>query len=277
MAYKSILTYLDNTERCIQWMEFAIELALKHNARLLGIAPREIASSLYVGDFVSANSMWLEDLQKRIDADAEEAVLRFDAMCEERGLQASEGRCVDGSPIEVLRRESLFSDLIVVGQYLPDAQTPTSVAGMTESLLMGAGRPLLVVPALGNFKPDVGNVMVAWRESKESGIALHQSLSMLKMAKSVEVVEVSGKADSKAEATLDRVVSYLDLHGIAASDKVIVSREDVGNILLSHACDAGTDLLVMGGYGHARLREWALGGVTKTILETMTLPVLMAH
>ena len=277
MAYKSILTYLDNTERCTQWMEYAIELALKHNAKLLGIAPREIASSLYVGDFVSANSLWLEDLQKRIDADAEEAVLRFDAMCEERSLPAYEGRCVDGSPIEVLRRESLFSDLIVVGQYLPDAQTPTSVAGMTESLLMGAGRPVLVVPALGSFKPDVGNVLVAWRESKESGIALHQSLSMLKMANSVEVVEVAGKADSKAEATLDRVVSYLDLHGIPASDKVIVSREDVGNILLSHACDAGTDLLVMGGYGHARLREWVLGGVTKTILETMTLPVLMAH
>ena len=277
MAYKSILTYLDNTERCTQWMEYAIELALKHNAKLLGIAPREIASSLYVGDFVSANSLWLEDLQKRIDADAEEAVLRFDAMCEERSLPAYEGRCVDGSPTEVLRRESLFSDLIVVGQYLPDVQTPTSVAGMTESLLMGAGRPVLVVPALGSFKPDVGNVLVAWRESKESGIALHQSLSMLKMANSVEVVEVAGKADSKAEATLDRVVSYLDLHGIPASDKVIVSREDVGNILLSHACDAGTDLLVMGGYGHARLREWALGGVTKTILETMTLPVLMAH
>lgn len=277
MAYKSILTYLDNSEHCAHWMEYAIGLALEHNAKLLGVAPREIASSLYAGDFVSANSMWLEDLQKRIDADAEEAILRFDALCEERGLQSAEGRTVDGSPIDAIRRESLFSDIIVLGQFLPGAQAPTGVSGMIESLLMSAGRPVLVVPALGQFKPDVGKVLMAWRESKESGIALRQSLPALKLAHAVEVVEVANKADSKAEAALEKVVSYLKLHDVEAAGKVIVSTEDVGNMLLSHACDAGTELLVMGGYGHARLREWALGGVTKTILETMTLPVLMAH
>lgn len=277
MAYKSILTYLDNSESCKKWTQYAVDLAVEHDARLLGLAPREIASSLYVGDFMSANSMWLTSLQERIDADAKEAVTTFNKLCEERGLKSAESQTIDGSAIDVIRRESLFTDLIVLGQYLPGADTPTGVAGMVESLLMTTGRPVLIVPALGQYKPGADNVLVAWRESKESSFALRQSLPLLSRASSVELVEVSEKADSKSDATRSQIVSYLELHGIAARQNRIISSGDVGNMLLSHACDAGTELMVMGGYGHARIKEWALGGVTKTILDTMTVPVLMAH
>lgn len=277
MAYKSILTLLDNTERCKGWTDYAIDMAKAHNAQLIGVAPREIASSLYVGDFMAANSAWLSELQVRIDADTSEAQAAFTTLCQVKGLERFESYIIDGASIEVMRHQAMYCDLIILGQYYPGSSTPGGVAGMVESLLLTTGRPVLVVPALGTHSPVAGNVLIAWRETKESSIALRQSLPALSVADSVELVEVTDKPNSAREQSAEKVVAYLALHGVAASYNQVVSGEDAGNMLLSHACDAGTGLMVMGGYGHTRLKEWALGGVTKTILDTMTVPVLMAH
>lgn len=278
MTYKSIVTLLDNSEQCEKWTAYAAGLAIEHKARLVGIAPREIARSLYVGDFMSANSMWLTDLQDRIDTDARQAVAAFSDVCAQHGLRDTESRVVDGAPVETMRRESLFSDLIVLGQELPGKEPATGIAGMVESLLLTTGRPILVVPALGEYKPVADeSVLVAWRASKESSLAVRQSLPVLSRAKTVEVVEVLDKADIQSASARDQLVRYLQLHDVEATQHELVSTKDAGNTLLSYACDAGAGLMVMGGYGHARLKEWALGGVTKTILDTMTLPVLMAH
>jgi nucleotide-binding universal stress UspA family protein len=277
MVYKSILTLLDNTEQCRGWTAYAIELAKAHNAQLIGIAPRELARSLYVGDFMAANSAWLSELQERIDADASEAQAAFTSLCQEKGLERYESHLIDGASIEVMRHQAMFCDLVVLGQYYSSSNTPGGVAGMVESLLLTTGRPVLVVPALGTHTPVATNVMIAWRETKESSIALRQSLPSLAVADTVELVEVTDKPNPTTQESGEKIIGYLALHGVAANYNQVVSGEDAGNMLLSHACDAGTELMVMGGYGHTRLKEWALGGVTKTILDTMTVPVLMAH
>jgi nucleotide-binding universal stress UspA family protein len=143
------------------------------------------------------------------------------------------------------------------------------------SVLVQSGRPALVLPYAGPVGPIGRNVLVAWKETRESARAVTAALPWLRKAARVHVVAYG----EDAEASLERLQDYLRTQGVQnitphpAGNK----DDDVGNKLLSFAADLGSDLLVMGCYGHSRAREWVLGGATLSILQWMTLPVLMSH
>jgi nucleotide-binding universal stress UspA family protein len=167
-------------------------------------------------------------------------------------------------------------DLAIVGQADPEANSVEEI--IAESTLFESGRPVIVVPYIQKAPLKLDLVMVCWDGSRPAARAIADAMPLLEKAKRVEVVIVSNERGKKDEIEGADMGQHLARHGL----KVEVERIDGGNIdvadaLLSHAADSGADFIVMGGYGHSRLREFVLGGVTHTILRSMTLPVLMSH
>lgn len=141
-------------------------------------------------------------------------------------------------------------------------------------MLLQSGRPALILPHAGEFAAVGRTVLVAWKESREAARAVSSALPWLRRARQVHVISY-GEA---AAESLQKLAGYLKIHGVTAdAHKGGPEEDDIGNLLLSRAADVGADLLVMGCYGHSRAREWVMGGATRTLLQTMTIPVWMSH
>jgi nucleotide-binding universal stress UspA family protein len=167
-------------------------------------------------------------------------------------------------------------DLTIAQQPNPDTLGDEEV--LIETALFRSGRPVLIVPYTHRAAYNCERVIVAWDGSAPAARAIASALPILISAPNVEVVTVT---ETKKQADVDlpgfNITRHLARHGINAELRRLPSAGDVANTLLSHLADASADLLVMGGYGHSRLREFVLGGATKGILSAMTAPVLMAH
>ena len=166
-------------------------------------------------------------------------------------------------------------DLAVVGQAEPDKTARNLII---EAALFESGRPILVVPYIQREGLELDCVMVCWDGSRSAARAVADALPFLVRAEAVEVVLVASEPGKSDEIPGADIAHHLARHGLKVELKRIVSVDvDVTNTILSHAADIGCDLLVMGGYGHSRLREFVLGGVTRGILKSMTVPTLMSH
>lgn len=167
-------------------------------------------------------------------------------------------------------------DLAVILQAEPHKRVPEGI--IIEGALFDSGRPILVVPYIQRSGFAVGRVLVCWDGSRNAARAAADAMPLLLRADSVEVVIVTAGSTKSDEIAGADIAHHLARHGVKVSVRRIVSVEtDVPNTLLSHAADTGADFLVMGGYGHSRLREFVLGGATRGILAAMTVPVLMSH
>lgn len=166
-------------------------------------------------------------------------------------------------------------DLSVVGQGGPDSGEEDTM--MVEGALLGSGRPVFVVPAGYKRGARLDRAMVCWNASAPAARALAGAMPLLKAAKEVEIVDVMSEGETAEDLPGFNITRHLARHGINASLKRLPNAKDIGRALLAHAADSGADFLVMGGYGHWRLREFVFGGTTRTILGAMTVPVLMAH
>lgn len=172
-------------------------------------------------------------------------------------------------------QRALYADLLILGQRHEDDPADGEVpADFLPSVLVQSGRPALVLPYAGRVETVGRTVLVAWKETREAARAVSAALPWLKRAAQVHVV-AHGEGVDDALRSLERYLGAQKVHATLHAGGV--EERDMGNALLSRAADLGADLLVMGSYGHSRAREWVLGGATRTILQTMTLPVLMAH
>jgi nucleotide-binding universal stress UspA family protein len=177
---------------------------------------------------------------------------------------------------EVSRLAQYF-DATVLEQPNPEGPDTSNVI---EAVLFGSGRPVLIVPYIVLHVPSqLRTVLVAWNEGRLAARAIADALPLLQMADRVEVVTVSGpNPRGSRHASADMMAQHLAQHGIKADMKALARGDvDIGSTLVSYAADVSADLIVMGAYGHSRLREIVLGGTTRTILQSMTVPVLMAH
>lgn len=172
-------------------------------------------------------------------------------------------------------RRALYHDLVLLGQHdAADPQAGALGADFLPDLLIETGKPALVIPRTGAAAPVGGCVLVAWKESREAARAVSAALPWLHRAAEVHLVCYA----DPAEPPLRALQARLSAHGITArAHRGGPDHAGAGEQLLSLAADVGADLLVMGCYGRSRVREWALGGATRTILQSMTLPVLMTH
>jgi nucleotide-binding universal stress UspA family protein len=183
----------------------------------------------------------------------------------------------EGEPVQSFAREALVADLLVLGQRLALGDDPTGVApDFNEAVLIASGKPALVIPSIYKDEPIGNTVLVAWKPTRESAHALSAALPFLQRAKQVHLARWAEPGQSGPEGP--DVVASLRRHGVNAQvHRDVAKSRDVGELLLSRAADLSADLLVMGCYGHSRAREWALGGASRSVLNSMTVPVLMAH
>ncbi|MGE3784262.1 MAG: universal stress protein, partial [Alphaproteobacteria bacterium] len=170
------------------------------------------------------------------------------------------------------------ADLVVVGQTLDDYRLPGGFR--PEDVIVGSGRPVLVVPYAGEFAGIGRRVLVAWDGSREAARALHDALPLIAKAEAAAVVGVSMRETDaeRAHPSLDRIVRHLGRHGIAARlDEPVGSDVPIADLLLSRAADFDADLIVAGAYHHSRFREALIGGVSRGLLDHATVPLLMSH
>jgi len=167
-------------------------------------------------------------------------------------------------------------DLAIVGQAEPETSAVEEL--IAESTLFQSGRPMIVVPYIQEAPLKLDRVMVCWDGGRQAARAIADAMPILEKAGKVEIVIVANERGKRDEIEGADMGQHLARHGLKVDVKRISSGNiDVADALLSHVADSGTDFIVMGGYGHSRLREFVLGGVTHSILRSMTAPVLLSH
>jgi nucleotide-binding universal stress UspA family protein len=162
----------------------------------------------------------------------------------------------------------------------PRAAGHRAAQDIVEQVLLYSARPTIVLPYAGTLDTISTNVMVAWDDSREAARAVSDALPLLRIAKRVQVVswnESTGSSDTMLRPRLDALHRWLMWQGVTAEIHVETTDIGIAEAMLSRAADIGADLIVMGAYGHARWAERVLGGATRGLLTSMTVPVLMSH
>ena len=276
MNYKTILVQIDNGKLCAKRLDFAMSLARQHDACLVGM----YAFFPYTPPGYIMTQMGAEVIAAQQKAAVEamaQAEKAFREQTTSAGLDDVEWHFAYEDTATAMSQQARYADLVVISQ--SDASDDSGLdKDFPERLILAAGRPVLVLPNAGDFPYTGKCILLAWNGRRESALAISNSIPFLKAADKVYVMSVHPKADEEDKVPCEQLVRYLFRHGVRVEVKESHGVEiDIGNELLSRASDLSADLLVMGCYGHSRLREWVLGGATRIILESMTLPVLMSH
>jgi nucleotide-binding universal stress UspA family protein len=257
--------------------DYAISMADAFEAHLLGIAIsfEPVIPGTVMGGIPPEI---IEGQRSESNKMARAAITRFEQAASRAGVSA-ETRTLSTSiagASDQLGRIGRRFDLIVVGQPDRKASAPDEI--IDEGVLFGSGRPVIFVPFIHKGGMALDRIMICWDGSRTAARAVADALPLLKKAKQVEVVIVSDKPNKADELPGADLGQHLARHGLKVEVKRITSPDiDVPSTILSHAADSSADMIVMGGYGHSRLREFILGGVTRGLLESMTVPVLMSH
>ena len=280
MAYKTIVVHLDSGNRCAERLDVASRLALDFGAHLVGLYVTE--SPFPPGPLITRpGAEFIECLQARQRRQAQQVSDLFSERTMRAGLHGTEIRRADGDVVAALALHARYADLLVIGQTDPDAagEAPFTPPDLPDETVLATPRPVLVVPYAGTF-PRLGeHVLVAWDASRQAARSLSAALPLLEKARRVTVLVVNPDQSGNHGAAPGADVSvYLARHGVrvtARADEIVGI--DVGNWLLSRSFDLQADLIVMGAYGHSLARERLFGGVTRSLLGQMTVPVLMEH
>ena len=257
--------------------DYAISVAGRLEAHITGIA---IA---FVPDIQAAGTAFIpiekiEALQRDNEAAAETVVDWFGAATARAGIFAEKRilRANMSSAADQFGRIARRFDLAIVGQVEPDGSPIQAM--ISESILFESGRPMLIVPYVQTTPLKLDRIMVCWDGSRPAARAIADAMPLLKRAGNIEVVSVTSEHGKRDETEGADIGHHLARHGLKVDVTRITRGElDVEDVLLSHAADSDADFMVMGGYGHSRLREFVLGGVTRSMLRTMTVPTLMSH
>ncbi|WP_339914353.1 universal stress protein [uncultured Brevundimonas sp.] len=277
MSYRSVMVYADEGLDSDTRVTLACDLATRFDAHLIGVSgsapvPPPVGDP-YMGGGVLGEALTLYlDLA---ESNVQRALTRFHEVvggqfedCEWRGRV--------GFPADILIAESRAADLVILGRrtdrtpfYTPD---PADV-------LMGVGRPVLIVPPGSGRTPVDWPAVVAWSDSREARRAVAAALPMLRQTEKVHVVEIcDGDETGDAQTRVDDVAAWLKRHDIDAVGEVSPRDHDsTAAAILEFTASRKAGLIVAGGYGHARIREWVLGGVTRDLLADSPVCLLLSH
>lgn len=283
MPIKTILVLLTSEERAGALTTSAIAVAKRFEAHLVGlhVVPNAFVSAAApmeaTGELIEAQRQAYEAAAKRIEAAFNGAVAGSNVPFEWRKVEAH-----FEVPANIAMRYGRLADLVIVGQPENGVNVIDGMA-MTEEVLLGLGRPVLILPN-GPALADIGkHILLAWNGSKESARATFDAMPFLKLAESVRILSAQppkrrwgGQQDDIATAT--GLATVLERHGVRCSlAQATATTHQVGNVLLAEAKANGCDMIVMGGYGHWRINEIVFGGATRAMLDQAGLPVLMSH
>ena len=278
MGYQTIAIHLDSGPRCAARVALAIELGRRYEGTLVGVAPTglpdvTISMNTAVPDAIECVALSAAALRDG----AEAAAAAFEQRCRDAGI-AHRSSVVVGPVVDAVVRTARCSDLVVVAQSAGGWRVDGVPSDLPQQLVLQGGTPMLVVPPAGSFAAVGAKVLVAWKDTRECARAVRDALPFLDDADDVTLVEL-GELPllGAAQSTIEAAAAWLRAHGVAVRVLRDPALGDVGERLLSLAGELACDLIVAGAYGHSRLREWALGGVTRELLQNAAVPVLLSH
>ena len=279
MKYKNILLHLDNSSGCRNRLEVAFGLAQKFDASLTGmlVVPTYVVPS-YIEAQISVDVM--TDVTEKALARARETVAGYQQLADKAGVTL-QAEVVEGEIIPILREHSKYADLLILGQDHPEDPDNNSY-GLADVLLFDGACACLVVPHSGKLETPGSRVLLTWNASRESAHALREAMPLLTRAD--DVVVLSSEPDdgnyemANGHPHAQALMNLLSSHGINAVSSGF-GDADLGasEAIIGQAADMNADLIVMGAYGHARLREIILGGVTRDLLKRAPTCLLLAH
>lgn len=281
MALKDILVHVDASKPAGARLRLAAGMARDHGAHLavlhvVDIDMPLIASADAGGGIAIAGI--IEDMRGQALADG----ARLEALAREvirREAISGEWRQVEGATAEQVALHARYADIVVVGQSDPEGDAPHAAAAV-EAVLFTSGRPVLILPYAGRFERLGRRVLVGWNASRESARAVNDALPLLRAAESVTVFSANPRRglDAHGEQPGADIALHLARHDIKVKVQRSIAPEiSDADALLNEAAEMDADLIVVGAYGHSRILEMIMGGVTRTLLRQMTAPVLMSH
>lgn len=272
MSIKTILLHLADDPRNAARIAAAIALAARHDAHLVGLYT---VSPLIVPGYIGAElpAQVYADFEADAESKAAEAEQAFNEAVRKEGT-SSEWRKERGFARDILSAHAYYADVVVVGQPARGDEVPKGGEGLPGDLALACGRPILAVPCVGSY-PSIGRkILLAWNGSREAARATADAMPLLTTADEILVVTANLRNTTPA---MD-IATHLARHGIKVETKnVQIDDISIGDILINTAGESGSDLIVMGAYGHTRLNELVFGGATRHILKHMTVPVMMSH
>jgi nucleotide-binding universal stress UspA family protein len=280
MTYRSLLVLLDHTPACAARTECAMRLAKQLDCHLVGLAPTDLIDLPTAPKAAASLAEYAALVWDALRDQAERAADAFRDACHAAQLESHEAVIDEANKTDSLVRHARCSDLTVLTQADPAAPNHAVSKDLVESVILHSARPTLVLPYAGRFEKIGSRVLVAWNDSREAARALSDALPLLQRASRVEVtawVEANTGENKAVRTQLGALQQWLMWHGVAAKIQVETLGTGITEAILSSAADSNADLIVMGAYGHARWTERVLGGATRGLLDSMTVPVLMSH
>ena len=279
MDFKNILLHLDHSSGCKNRLETAFALAKKYDALITGlfVVPDYVVPS-YVEAQISVDL--ITDVTEKALARARETLTDYEKMADDAGARM-EAHVLEGQVIPILREHTKYADLLMLGQDQPDDPDNASY-GLADALLFEGACPCMVVPHSGKLAVPGKRVLLTWNASRESARALREAMPILSGAE--DVVVLSSEPDdadveiARGHPHADELARFLESHGIESVSSGIADLDvSTSDAILGQAAEMNADLIVMGAYGHARLREIILGGVTRDLLKQSPVPLFLAH
>jgi nucleotide-binding universal stress UspA family protein len=286
MALKDLLVYVDQTEDALKRLKLAAELASRHGSHLTALFVPELTElqrdrrrAAELG-LVSAQGMHELDGRTQASVDAIKERLRATLQELTKGAAQADLLCVEGEAGVVLPQYARYADLCIVGSDEPTGSTSINYS-FSEQLLFVTGRPVLFVPTAQSFRTLGRHIVLAWNSSRPAARSLNDALPLIEGADRTTVLMInpSGFIRGHQGPPGKQMVEHLKRHGTTVDAVEIedVPHNAIADRLQSEARRCGADLIVAGAFGHPRLWEKMLGGVTNDLIGNMTLPVFMSH
>lgn len=277
-SFAQLLVHLDASPQAARRLEAARQIGQAQGAAvtaLYAVTPHfvELPFSPEIGPGIAASLRGIDDALR------DRARVAFEHSLATPGSTMAWAEIRDDPVMAAFAQQAFYADLLVLGQHDPANASSSGVPpDFVANVMVASGKPALILPYAGGLPGVTGEtVVIAWKPAREAARAVSAAMPLLKRARRVVILSWAGDDEPVDGSRLD-LSGYLRLHGIEATWQHEGNEPDaLGELLLSRAFDAGAGLLVMGCYGHSRAREWVLGGTSRTVLESMTLPVLMAH
>jgi len=287
MALKDVLVYLDQSEHALERLRLAADLGRRHQSRLTALYVRELSPvqrhQQSIAELGQGSAEAIGRSNRHIRQSIDEASERLQSVLEEIRREYElevEWRCLDGVGSIIVPQHARFADLCVLSQDVSGAATATGYT-FSEELLFVAGRPVIFVPARGSFKKLGQHILVAWNSSRAATRAVNDALPLIERAQQVTVLAANPAEFAQRYDALppEKMVEHLRRHGAAVAGVWLneIPSELIADAVQAEALKVGADLIVAGAFGHPRLWEKLMGGVTRDLLARMKLPVLMSY
>ena len=281
MGYRDLLVVLDSDALARRRIGLAAAVAERFAAHLVGLYPLPVPQpprELGYFDPTMLDPFFAQARERARNA-ADRLREQFEHAAKLRGISA-EWRLIPEGPEADPAIHARYADLTILGQLDPHRGDAETIRPRPEQVSLASGRPVLVVPYAGDFENVGRRVVIGWNATREAARAVNDAMPLLAAAEIVTVLTIDARETPRGHGGLPGadISLHLARHGVKAAIEHTVSADlSVGDVLLSRVADLGADLLVMGAYGHSRARELLLGGATRTLLRSMTIPVLMSH